>query len=316
MFFKHKHLLEELRANGRQATAEIISMRTVGEGSTMRAAWAADDDLSAGWMDCSMDLRVLPHGEPPFEAKVLTRIHTLKFKGGSVPVWYDPADHSRVVVDYEADLVSKTEGLNHLERSVHRYDQRIGLAWTPLGGEILAVEVMAKGGKGRVIVPGALGRLLGDVAPAVVAVIRGRAAQLAPELPADWFARNDISIDAPYGAWPHTVTPEEATSAGLAIAAALVSLIGGHMVRVDVALTGVLSPAGELLPVTGIQEKVHAAKQGGAALLVLPAASQSDALHVRQDQHRGLEYVFAATLDEALHTAMTRKPVNRQSRLP
>jgi hypothetical protein len=315
MFFKHKHLLEELRANGRQAKAEIISMKTVGEGSNMRAMWASDEDLSSGWMDCWMDLRVLPHGEPPFEVKVLTRIHTLKFKGGGVPVWYDPADHSRVAVDYEADLQSQTEGLNHLDREVHRFDQRLGLAWTPLGGDILAVELMAKSGKGHVTVAGALGKLLSNVAPAVVAHVRGRASELAPQLPADWFARNDIVIDAPYGAWPHTVTPDEAANAGLAIAAALVSLIGGHMVRPEVALTGILSPAGELLPATGFQEKAHAAAKGHAAQLVAPAANQSDSWHVRQDQHRGMEFVFVTTLDEALHAAMTRKQA-KGSRLP
>jgi hypothetical protein len=316
MLFKHKHLLEELRANGRQANADIISMKTVGEGNTMRAMWAADDDLSAGWTDCWMDLRVLPHGEPPFEVKVLTRIHTFKFKGGSVPVWYDPADHSRVAVDYEADLQSNAEGLNHLERDVHRFDQRLGLAWTPLGSELLPVEAMSKSGKGHVVVPGALGRLLGDIAPAIVAHVRGRAAELAPQLPADWFARNDISFDAPYGAWPHSVTQDEAANAGLAIAAAVVSLLGGHMVRPEVALTGMLSPVGELLPATGFQEKAHAATKGRAAQLVVPAGNQADSWHVRQDQHRGMEFVFAATLDEALHAAMTKKQAKGTSRLP
>src|SRR5215475_13551176 len=76
MLFKHKHLLKELRKSGRRATAEIISVKTVGEGSSIRALWAPEEDLSSGWIDCVMRLRVIPaqRDEPPFETTAMPRV--------------------------------------------------------------------------------------------------------------------------------------------------------------------------------------------------------------------------------------------------
>ena len=172
MLFKHKHLLTELRKNGRRATAEIISIKTVGEGRSIRALWAPDEDLSSGWIDCLMRLRVIPgqRGEPPFEATAMTRVHTLKYLGGTVPVWYDPENTARVVVDYEADLAGEMDWMADAERLAHRHDQRLGLVWTPLGGDLLPIEVLAEPGNGRVAVKGHLDKLVKDHATAAVAV--------------------------------------------------------------------------------------------------------------------------------------------------
>ena len=103
MFYKHEHLLKELRAHGRSATAEILSMRTEGSGNAATKMFAPDDDLTAQWTLAKLDLRVMPEGEPPFDVSVRSRLHTFKYKGDTVPVLYDPADHDKVVVDYEAD---------------------------------------------------------------------------------------------------------------------------------------------------------------------------------------------------------------------
>jgi len=308
MLFKHQHLLEELRKNGRQATAEIVHVQTLGGGSNLRAAWAADDDLSSGWMDCRMNLRVFPgHGEPPFEATVMTRIHTLKLQGGSVPVWYDPQDHSRVVVDYEADLAAETHNMANLDRLTHRHDQRLGLAWTPVGRGLLPIEVLGRQGKGHLKVDGKLGKVLSEPAEAAAGYVRGRSAELAPELPSDWFARNDIHISVAWGENDLPGIPrEDWADAGLAVVAALVSLVSGRIVRPEVALTGGVSPAGDLLPVRGISEKAQAAKREHAQRLVLPAANQEDARHVPQAQHRDLEFYYAATINEAIGGALAK----------
>jgi hypothetical protein len=71
--------------------------------------WAADDDLTAVWTLCHLDLRVMPDGEPPFDVSLRTRLHTFRYKGDVVPVLYDPDDHDRVVVDAEADLRAYTK---------------------------------------------------------------------------------------------------------------------------------------------------------------------------------------------------------------
>ena len=127
MLFKHKHLLEELREKGRHATAEIISVQTEGGGNSMRANWAPDDDLTTTWTDCKMDLRVLPPGESPFEVTVHTRLHTFKWAGEKVPVWYDPGNRLRVVVDHDEDAATKMRAISDAELSLHRNHLRPGV---------------------------------------------------------------------------------------------------------------------------------------------------------------------------------------------
>lgn len=315
MLFKHKHLLKELRKSGCRATAEIISVKTVGEGRSIRALWAPDEDLSSGWIDCVMRLRVIPEqrGEPPFEATAMTRVHTLKYLGGTVPVWYDPANTARVVVDYEAGLAAEMHWMADAERLAHRHDQRLGVAWTPLGGDLLPIAVQARPGKGRVEVKGRLDKLIGDHTAAAVAYVRGHATELAPGLEPDWLTRNDLQIDALYGDVPADVTSENAGSAGLAIAAALVSLMSGRLVRTEVTVTGGLTAAGELAPVRGFREKAHCAKRGYAKLLVAPKANEADVHQVSEQDRRDLQLFFAATPAEALHAALAERPASGHS---
>lgn len=311
MFFKHKHLLEDLRKNGRSATAEILSMRTLGEGSSLRSAWSSDEDLSTGWMDCSMKLRVVPkdRGELPFEATVRTRIHTLKFQGGSVPVWYDPEDHSRVVVDYEADLQSHVHYRAEGDRLAHRHDQRLGMAWTPVGGSLVPVEAVLTSGKGRVTTAGKLGRLLQQPGELVVSYVRSHAAALLPQVEPGWFDHHDIRFSEPYGDTATTTTAEEAANAGAALAVALVSLLGGRMVRTDVAVTGVLAPTGELHPVSDFAKRVADAKRTYATHIVAPIGNEHDVHGVSARQREGMEFVFAATVEEALKSSLAKHAV-------
>jgi hypothetical protein len=135
-----------------------------------------------------MRLRVLPEqrGEPPFEATVMTRVHTLRYLGGTVPVWYDPGDTARVVVDYEADVAGEMHWMADAERLEHRHDQRPGLVWTPLGRDLLPIEVQAKPGKGRVVVKGQLDKLIKDHATAAAAYVRSQVTGLAPDLEPGW----------------------------------------------------------------------------------------------------------------------------------
>ncbi|SEL95252.1 S16 family serine protease [Streptacidiphilus jiangxiensis] len=305
MLFKHKHLLDELRKRGRTAPAEIISVRTVGGGNNLRAMWASDEDLTAQWMNCWMHLRVVPknRAEPPFEATVLTRMHTLPLEGGVVPVWYDPEDHARVVMDYEADVQGKMHNLAHGDLLMHRYDQRLGLAWTPVRDELLPVMVMAERGRGRVKATGRLGALFGPTADAAVAAVRGAAPRLLPQLGADWFAHHDLSVEEPYGDIPRGTTADDAAGAGLAIAVALVSLLGGHLVRAEVAVTGRLAADGRLEPVTDLRGRAHAAHKIYATQLVVPAGNQADG---HGSAETGLELSFATDLDEAVHACLAR----------
>jgi ATP-dependent Lon protease len=255
-------------------------------------------------MDVSMKLRVVPRdrAELPFEASVLTRIHTLKLQGGHVPVWYDPADHSRVVVDYEADLREKVHLGADLDRLAHRYDQRLGMAWTPVADTLLPVAVMLTPGKGRVTATGALGAMLQHDAETAVAAVRAHAAELLPQLGADWFARHDLRIDEPYGDVPPGATTEDVAGATLAVAVAVVSLLGGRIVRAEVAVTGRLDATGALLPVTALRTRAHATKKGYATTLVAPAANEADPQSQRTQP--GLDLTFAPTLQDAVRATL------------
>ena len=308
VIFKHHHLLDELRQKGCKGTGEILSMQTLDQSGKLKAAWSPDENLSTTWSDCRMKLRVTPddRGQTPFEATVMTRIHTFKFQGFHVPVWYDPADLSRVVVDYEADLERLNQAqqeadalTRQAELSKHRYEQRAGLAWTPLGRDLLPVEVAARPGQGRAVPDAEVAGLLREPAEAALSYVRDNAARLLPELPGGWFAAHDLRVFQPYG--PPPADPAvQGKDAGLAIAAALVSVLSGRIVRPEVAVTGGLTAAGELLPAAKLKDKLATTRRGFLQHLVAPAV-QAPAHHDGDP-----ELVLVATADEALAALVAR----------
>jgi ATP-dependent Lon protease len=315
MLFKNKHHLNEMRKTGRRATGEIISIKTVGEGKTTRSRWAPDEDPGSSWVDCLMRLRVVPEqgGEPAFEATAKARVHALEFLGSTVPVWYQPGDTSRVVVDHEAELAGEMHWMADAERLTHRHDKRAGLVWSPMGNDLVPFEVLAKPGRGRVAVKGHLDRFLTEHAAAAVESVRDHVASLAPEADPGWLARRDVQIDVPYGVIPASLTAVEAASAGLAIAVALASLVSGRLARTEVAVTGEIGPDGSLLPVRGFREKAHCAKRGYAKLLVAPAANAPDIHQVSQQDRRDLHLVFTASPAEAFSVALAQQPAKDHS---
>jgi hypothetical protein len=325
MLFKHKHLLEELRKNGRAARGEILSMKTVGQSGSLRAAWAPDEDLSATWTDCWMKLRVVPQdrADAPFEASVYTRMHTFAFQGSHVPVWYDPADHARVAVDYEAALENANRAFaeadtleRHSDLLKHRYDQRLAMAWAPHADDLIPLDVVASPGHGRVTVTDTLQRLVADaVAHEAVAAVRASIPALSLALDAAWFDRNDLRFSqtygepSPRGGVQPAAAPDTGADLQFALAAALVSLLGGHMVRTDVALTGRLTAAGEPLAVADLGHKAAAAARGYAKRLVAPAGNEPDVHRIPEGKRKGLDFVCAATLADAMRAALAKRAV-------
>lgn len=304
MLFKHKHLLEELREKGRHATAEIVSMQTEGSGSSARASWAPDDDLTTSWTDCKMDLRVFPPGESPFEVTVHTRLHTFKWKGDKVPVWYDPGDHRRVVVDYEEDVTTKMRAISDADLSLHRNDLRPGLAWTPVGRDVLPIEAIARPGKGRLKHTGKLATLLTEPAQVSLAYLRANATEVVGEADPDWFARNDVHLDQPYGSAPADLDTEAVAGAGLAVAVAIASLMTGRSPGRGTVITGALTPHGELAPVPHVTEKILAADRIQARRIIVPRANQGQWTDHPTTKVLKTRVVFVGTLAEALHATV------------
>jgi ATP-dependent Lon protease len=180
-----------------------------------------------------------------------------------------------------------------------------GLAWTPVGGEVLFVEASSVPGDGKLTITGQLGDVMRESAQAALTYVRGHAAKLAPDLADDWFAAHDIHVHVPAGA-----VPKDGPSAGIAMASALASLVSGRPVRTDVAMTGEITLTGQVLPIGGLKEKALAAQRAGIKRVIVPDRNEGDVEEIPEHEREGLEFVYAseigAVLDAALEPAKAK----------
>ena len=183
----------------------------------------------------------------------------------------------------------------------------VGLAWTPTGGDILFIEVARMPGKGNVILTGSLGDVMKESAQAAVSYVRARAARYG--LPENFIEKTDLHIHVPAGA-----IPKDGPSAGLALAAALVSLVTGRALPADLAMTGEITLRGRVMPVGGVKEKVLAAARAGIRRIVLPARNRDALAEVPADIRRVLKFRFVKSIDAALDAALNGRPARRAAR--
>lgn len=173
----------------------------------------------------------------------------------------------------------------------------IGLAWTPVGGEILYIEATVMPGSGHLILTGSLGEVMKESAQTATSYLRSQARALKLDLPEHdkW----DLHIHVPAGA-----TPKDGPSAGLTIAVALASLARKKPVRSDTAMTGEISLRGRVLRVGGIKEKVLAAARSGIKRLILPAGNKNDWQEVPEETRKKLKVHFVDRINEAIALAL------------
>ena len=171
-----------------------------------------------------------------------------------------------------------------------------GLAWTPVGGDILFIEASRTAGSGRLILTGQLGDVMKESAQAALTLVKSRVATL--NLDAAVFEKTDVHIHVPAGA-----IPKDGPSAGVAMFIALASLFMDRPVRNDVAMTGEISLRGLVLPVGGIKEKVLAALAAGIKMVMMPARNRKDLEDVPQQARQQLEFVFLDDVEEAVRVA-------------
>ncbi|MBS0238046.1 MAG: endopeptidase La [Proteobacteria bacterium] len=176
-----------------------------------------------------------------------------------------------------------------------------GLAWTPVGGDILFIEATKSPGKGGLILTGQLGDVMRESAQAAMTLVKSRAQSLGID-PAI-FEKSEIHVHVPAGA-----TPKDGPSAGVAMFMALVSLLTNRTVRSDTAMTGEISLRGLVLPVGGIKEKVVAAAAAGITRVMLPARNRRDFDDIPQDARNRLEFIWLERVDDAVAGALDRKP--------
>ena len=182
-----------------------------------------------------------------------------------------------------------------------------GLAWTPVGGDILFIEATRIPGKGQLILTGQLGDVMKESAQAALSLIKGRSESLG--LDPALFEKSDIHIHVPAGA-----IPKDGPSAGVAMFTALVSLLSGRVARQDTAMTGEISLRGLVLPVGGIKEKCVAAARAGITTVLLPRRNRKDLEEIPAAARERLQFVWLEKVDDAVDAAFEETGTATQER--
>ena len=172
-----------------------------------------------------------------------------------------------------------------------------GLAWTPVGGDILFIETSRMPGKGGLQITGKLGEVMQESAKAAMTYVRSNADMLGVDT--GDFAEHDVHIHVPAGA-----VPKDGPSAGVTMFTAITSLLTGRRVRSDTAMTGECTLRGKVLPVGGIKEKVLAAHRAGIKRIILPAQNERDIDDVPEATREQLQLIFAHDMTDVLHAAL------------
>ncbi|HEY6758227.1 MAG TPA: endopeptidase La [Baekduia sp.] len=174
-----------------------------------------------------------------------------------------------------------------------------GLAWTPVGGDVLFIEASATPGGGKLLLTGQLGDVMKESAQAALTWVKANAHALAPELEDAWFADHDVHVHVPAGA-----TPKDGPSAGITMATALASLISGRCVRADVAMTGEITLTGQVLPIGGLKEKALAAQRNEVTTVIAPALNEADAEDIPEHLRKRLRFVWVNEIGQVLDVAL------------
>ena len=198
-----------------------------------------------------------------------------------------------------ADFLGVLKFRDTVAEKINEVGLVIGLAWTEVGGQILAIEATLMEGKGRLTLTGKLGDVMQESAQAAMSYIRSRAQQLG--LSRDFYRRLDIHIHVPEGA-----IPKDGPSAGITLATTLASALTGIPARADVAMTGEITLRGKVLPIGGLKEKLLAAHRAGIRTVILPKDNQKDMADVPAHILKDFEINFVETMDQVLHIALSQ----------
>jgi ATP-dependent Lon protease len=201
--------------------------------------------------------------------------------------------------DQVRELLGKQRVFHETRRRTAQPGVATGLAWTPVGGDVLFIEAQATPGKGKLVITGQLGEVMRESAQLALTWVRGHRERVAPDIDDAWFAEHDIHLHVPAGA-----TPKDGPSAGITMVTALVSLVTGRCVRADVAMTGEVTLTGQVLPIGGLKEKVLAAQRAGITTIICPALNEGDVDDIPAHLRRKLRFHFADKVDEVLELAL------------
>jgi ATP-dependent Lon protease len=194
--------------------------------------------------------------------------------------------------------------LPEVERDHDEIGVVTGLAWTETGGDILYIEATTMRGKGTLTLTGHLGDVMKESAHAALTYVRSRAGLLGihPEV----FGKTDVHIHVPAGA-----IPKDGPSAGVTMATALASVFTNAPVKKDLAMTGEVTLRGRVLPIGGLKEKTLAARRAGIKTMIIPKENEKDLDDIPKYLRKDMHFIFAATMDDVISTALTKKRVRR-----
>jgi ATP-dependent Lon protease len=197
------------------------------------------------------------------------------------------------------ELLGKRRFLSEVARRTGEPGVATGLAWTPVGGDVLFVEATAFPGEGRLQITGQLGDVRKESASAAMSYVKANARRFGADVEDDWFRIHDVHVHVPAGA-----VPKDGPSAGVTMATALVSLVTGRAVRSDTAMTGELTLTGHVLPIGGLKEKALAAQRVGISRVIAPKLNEPDLDEFPKHLLDDIEFVFADDVDRVLREAL------------
>ena len=247
-------------------------------------------------------------GSPACSSRREAGVRGLKKQLAAIARWA-----SEKIVSNEAELpvtVHTSDLEELLGRQVSRHDRAqqdnppgvvTGLAWTPVGGEILFIKATDMPGSGEVTLTGQLGDVMKESVEAARTVVRSRARVLG--IKDEVFEKRDIHVHVPDGA-----TPKDGPSAGAAMTTAIVSALTGIPVRGDVAMTGEITLRGEVTAIGGLKEKLLAALRGGIKTVLIPEENVKDLQDIPANVKEALKIVPVRWIDKVLEVALERQP--------
>jgi ATP-dependent Lon protease len=216
----------------------------------------------------------------------------LAFDGQAQPIKVPPTS----LVEY----LGQPKFVSESAEKITEYGIALGLAWTPVGGEILFIEATRMTGSGRLTLTGSLGDVMKESAQTALSYLRSQASQL--NLKFTEFDKFDVHVHVPAGA-----TPKDGPSAGSTIVVALASLFTHRLVRSEVAMTGEISLRGRILRVGGIKEKVLAATRSGVKEVILPEQNRNDWMEIPDEVRKKMKAHFVSHISDLIKTALRPK---------
>jgi ATP-dependent Lon protease len=202
------------------------------------------------------------------------------------------------------ELLGKPPFQSEVKRRTSEPGVATGLAWTPVGGDVLFVEAIAYPGDGKLQITGQLGDVMKESAAAALSYVRNRSNG---EVPPDWFSTHDLHVHVPAGA-----IPKDGPSAGITMATAIASRVTCRPVRADTAMTGEITLTGMVLPIGGLREKALAAQRAGINRLIIPRRNERDIDDIPGALRKKMKFTLVDTVDEVLDSALQKRP--RRSR--